>query len=94
MSTFQNEEIANHKLWLTSRKSGTVTGVLDVVSFDLNQIILDTQMGILTIKGEGLHVKTVNLEKGQVDMDGKVDSLTYADSKTMKARSMMGRLFK
>lgn len=94
MSTFQNEEIANHKLWLTSRKSGTVTGVLDVVSFDLNQIILDTQMGILTIKGEGLHVKTVNLEKGQVDMDGKVDSLTYADSKTMKTRSMMGRLFK
>jgi sporulation protein YabP len=94
MSAIQNEEIINHKLWLTGRKTGTVTGVLDVVSFDLNQIILDTKMGILTIKGEGLHVKAVNLERGQVDMEGNVDSFSYADSKMMKSRSMIGRLFK
>ena len=94
MQGLQNEEYANHKLWLTGRKTGTVTGVIDVISFDLNQIILDTQMGMLTIKGEGLHIKTVNLEKGQVDMEGRVDMMCYADSKAMKNRSMVGRLFK
>ncbi len=94
MQSYQKEEIASHKLWLTGRETGTVTGVKDVVSFDLTQIVLDTQMGILTIKGTGLHVKTVNLERGQVDMEGKVETLTYADSKAMKNRSMVGRLFK
>lgn len=94
MQSYQKEEISNHKIWLTGRESGTVTGVKDVVSFDLSQIILDTQMGILTIKGSGLHVKTVNLEKGQVDMEGKVDVMSYADSKAMKSASVVGRLFK
>ena len=62
MSAIQNEEIIDHKLWLTGRKTGTVTGVLDVVSFDLNQIILDTKMGILTIKEEAEWLKEATKE--------------------------------
>ncbi len=84
----------NHKLWITGRETGTVTGVKDVVSFDLDEIVLDTQLGILTIKGSGLRVKNVNLEKGQVDMEGHIDNMVYTDSKVMKRQSMMGRLFK
>jgi len=91
---YQKDEMTGHKLWLTGRNSGSVTGVKDVISFDLEQIILDTQMGILTIKGHELHVKTVNLDKGQVDMEGTVDSMVYADSKAMKKQSFVGRLFK
>lgn len=94
MQTYQKEELINHKLWITGRETGTVTGVKDVVSFDLQEIVLDTQLGILTIRGSGLRVKNVNLEKGQVDMEGHIDTMVYTDSKTMKRQSVVGRLFK
>ena len=41
-----------HKLEVTGRGTGSVTGIQDVVSFDENQIILDTDMGLLTVKGK------------------------------------------
>ena len=45
-----------HRVVLENRSKGTVTGIQDVVSFDENQIVLDTDMGLLTIKGKNLHV--------------------------------------
>ena len=44
-----------HKLELQNRERGNITGVQDVVSFDENQIILDTDMGLLTLKGKNMH---------------------------------------
>ena len=44
-----------HRLEILNRGTGGVTGIQDVVSFDENQIILDTDMGLLTIKGKSLH---------------------------------------
>ena len=37
------------------------------------------------IKGEELHVSRLTLEKGEVDLDGKIDSLTYTGSHGKKA---------
>ena len=54
-----------HRLVLSDRHSGSVTGVNDVVSFDENEIVLDTEMGLLTIRGKELHVKRLTLEKGE-----------------------------
>lgn len=66
-----------HKLMIENRQGGTVTGVSDVISFDEKDILLLTQSGKLSIKGEQLHVKRLNLEKGEVDIEGKIDSLLY-----------------
>ena len=52
----------SHKLELYNREKGTVTGVLDVISFDENTIVLDTDLGLLTIKGKDLHVSRLSLE--------------------------------
>ena len=41
----------NHRLVINNRKTGTVTGVLDVLSFDLNEILLETEQGMLMVKG-------------------------------------------
>ena len=41
-----------HKLELLNREKGSVTGIQDVVSFDENQMILDTNMGLLTVRGK------------------------------------------
>lgn len=86
-----------HKLTMVNRSSCTITGLQDVVSFDENQIVLDTDMGLLTMKGKDLHVSRLTLEKGEVDVEGKIDSLTYSDSAGAPgagASSWLGRLFK
>lgn len=51
------QPMKTHKVSLLNRSLGVITGVRDVVSFDLNEIILDTEQGLLMIKGTNLHVK-------------------------------------
>lgn len=84
----------NHKLQINDRKQGLVTGVKDVISFDPEVVLLDTQMGILTIKGKDLHVKRLTLERGEVDVEGEFDSFTYTQSKSAKRAAFTSRLFK
>lgn len=73
-----------HHLDLMNRGTGSVTGIQDVVAFDENQIVLDTDMGLLTVKGKGLHVSRLTLEKGEVDIEGTVDSLVYSSNETYR----------
>jgi sporulation protein YabP len=63
-----------------------ITGVVNVNSFDENTILIDTEEGAMTIKGNGLHVSRLSLEKGEADIDGKVDSLIYLDKKSHQKR--------
>lgn len=85
-----------HHLDLMNRGMGSVTGIQDVVAFDENQIVLDTDMGLLTVKGKGLHVSRLTLEKGEVDIEGTVDSLVYSSNETYRKQgeSLFARLFK
>ena len=53
-----------HKLVVNNRKTSMVTGVLDVLSFDLNEILLETEQGMLMVKGTDLHVNRLSVEKG------------------------------
>lgn len=84
-----------HKLMIENRQGGTVTGVSDVISFDEKDILLLTQSGKLSIKGEQLHVKRLNLEKGEVDIEGKIDSLLYMTKNAEKTgESFFKRMFR
>ena len=67
-----------HRIWIAGRKNGAVSGVSDVLSFDENEIVRDTDMGMLTIRGKGLHISKLNLEKGEAELEGQVDSLVYS----------------
>ena len=85
-----------HKIILNNRNQGNLTGILDVISFDENTIVLDTDMGLLTIKGKDLHVNRLSLEKGEVDLSGNIDSIAYS-SVTPQAKqgdSFLTKLFK
>lgn len=85
-----------HQLNLRERKTGTLTGVRDVISFDSEQILLETTQGMLTIKGKELHVSRLHLEQGEVDVEGVVDSLVYTEDGSYARRqkgSLMKRLF-
>ena len=86
----------SHKMVLLNRRTCNLTGVNDVLSFDVNEIILETDLGMLMIKGKELHVNRLTLEKGEVDIEGKVDSFTYSEQAGMgaKGESLLTRLFK
>ena len=84
-----------HKLVVNNRKTSLVTGVLDVLSFDLNEILLETEQGMMMVKGSDLHVNRLSLEKGEVDLSGNIDSITYSDMKqtTKQGGKFLARLF-
>ncbi|MDR0924820.1 MAG: sporulation protein YabP [Hungatella sp.] len=88
--------IRPHRLTIENRGSGMMTGIREVVSFDENQVVLDTDMGLLTLKGKGLHVSRLTLEKGEVDLNGNIESLTYSSNEALRrsGESMISRLFK
>lgn len=92
----QNNIFKNHKFTLDNRKKSTITGVKDVVEFDLNQVLLESVMGMIHIKGKDMKVTRLSLEKGEVDVEGHVDSITYSDVKAygQKGKSVIKRLFK
>ena len=61
----------SHKVLLANRKSGAFSGVVDVLSFDVAEILLETELGMLLIKGHDLHVNRLTLEKGEIDIERK-----------------------
>ena len=85
-----------HKLVVIGRKTGTVSGISDVLSFDENEIVLDTEMGLLTIKGKNLHISRLTLELGEADLEGKVDSMVYSERghKKKQEGSLISRLLR
>ena len=84
-----------HKLFLQGRKQMEISGVKEVVSFDAKEVILNTQMGILLIRGDDLFVKRLTVEKGEVDLEGRIDSFVYSEKagKAGGKESLMKRLF-
>lgn len=87
---------AAHRLVVNNRKTSLVTGVLDVLSFDLNEILLETEQGMLMVKGTDMHVNRLNLEKGEVDLSGNIDSFAYSDihQQPKGGESFLGKLFR
>lgn len=85
-----------HKLMMSNRRTCNITGVTDVLSFDLNEILLETEQGMLMVKGKDLHMKRLTLEKGEVDIEGTIDSLTYSEFTGYggKGESFLTKLFK
>ena len=67
------------RIELCGRSALTVGGVEDVESFDEQTVVLKTSLGTLVVRGEGLHLKQLSLEGGQVSVDGQVDSLVFED---------------
>ena len=84
-----------HRISLNNRQTCEINGVSDVLSFDVGEILLETDQGMLMIKGNDLHVSRLTLEKGEVDVDGRIDSLTYSENISAGNRSvsLLSRLF-
>lgn len=84
-----------HNIIMENRGKISVSGVDDVESFDEQGIVLMTSQGVLTITGEDLHMNTLNVESGDIIIDGEINSLLYTDNEQEKQNtSFLSRLFK
>jgi len=90
------EATFNHGISLAERKNVVVTGVKRIESFDNEQFIIDTTLGLLTIKGSDLEIIKLDTYQGNVSIKGRVDSLVYMDNelKKVKDESFLSKLFK
>lgn len=80
-----------HKVELLSRSSLAVTGVEDVESFDEAEIVMNTSQGNLIVRGSGLHIGKINLDVGEIKVEGVINDLSYEEVPT--AGGLFTRLF-
>ena len=86
-----NIESKKHKVIVTGRSHAIISGVQEVDEFDSNQVDLITNHGKMIIKGKELKVKGLNIEKGEAEIEGKVDSFVYSTKQTEE--SLIKKLF-
>ncbi len=88
-------EKQTHQLLLKKREDLQVDGVLNVESFDEAEIMVETVAGGLIVRGEDLHIAQLNLDAGEMQVHGFVESIEYTgDALGKKARGVLSRLFK
>ena len=68
----------------------------EVISFDISEVLLETDMGMLKIQGADLHVNRLTLEKGEIDLEGRIDSIQYSEVSDFKkgGETLLNRLFR
>ena len=81
---------------LENRNNLNVSGVLDVLNFDEQMITLDTELGILIIKGDDLRLNKFNLENTELSVEGEITSLVYNDKSNAgkKSEGVLTKIFK
>ena len=82
-----------HNLILKGRKDLSISGVLDVDSFDELTIVAYTELGKLTINGQSLHINKIDLESGDLELEGNIASLEYLEDKAAE-KGFFARLFR
>ena len=86
---------AIQNLILENRSKLSVSGVLDVLSFDDQIVIIETELGLLTIKGETLRINKLSIDTSDVIIEGNVNSLGYSNSDFQKkGGNILNKIFK
>ncbi len=85
---------SRHTLNMEEREKVRVGGVLEVLSFDEDGIMMETTCGMLMLKGNGMHIGKLDLDSGDVTVDGMIDSITYSDGSFTEKHSILGKLFR
>jgi len=78
-----------------NRKEIEIHGVKEVDSFDHEEFLLETSMGYLIVRGQQLQLKSLHVEEGIVQINGKIYEMLYIDEQTQeRAKGLFSKLFK
>lgn len=88
-------QVLFQNLVLENREKLSVSGVSDVLSFDDQIVAIETDLGLLTVKGENLRINKLSIDTGEVIVEGEINNLGYSERETdKKAGSFLGKIFK
>ena len=90
----EEKDFKEQNIVIQNREKTVVTGVDDILSFDDELVIVQTGLGMLTIKGEGLKMNKLNLDNNELIIEGKTCAIAYSDATTEKKQGFMNKLFK
>ena len=80
---------------LENRSKLSISGVLDVLSFDDQIIIIETELGLLTIKGDNLRINKLSIDSSEVVVEGDINNLAYSESDgDKKSGGLLSKIFK
>lgn len=86
--------VTNQNIIIENREKISVTGVIDIHSFDDELVLAQTDLGILTIKGDDLKMNKLNLDNNELIIEGQIMAVAYSDVNQVKKSGFMNKLFK
>ena len=89
----QNTITKPHTVHINGRNSVTITGVTEIDSFDEQTVAVYTSEGELIVRGNALHIGKIDVDSGDLALDGQILSLEYTDNVSMRG-SLWSRLFR
>ena len=82
-------------LILENREKLSISGVLDVLSFDDQVVIVETELGLLTVKGDNLRINKLSIDTSEVIVEGQIYNLAYSENDLdKKTGGFLNKLFK
>ncbi len=83
-----------HALSIEDRSRILITDVEDVESFNETEVLLMTGVGGLSITGEGLHISRLNLDEGQLVVEGLISGVEYEQNRETAEGGFFSRIFR
>lgn len=83
-------------LILENREKLSVSGVVDVESFNDESVVIDTELGVLVVRGEDLHINKLNIDNSELSIEGDIISCEYSDRDDSRSKGLgfLSRMFK
>ncbi len=82
-----------HNLIMEDRQRLSVSAVQEIERFDEEEVVVSTDLGQLSIRGQGLHLNKINVEDGELSVEGQLDSISYSDYGSSKG-GFFSKLFR
>lgn len=87
--------LGGHEIKISDRREIFLTGIKKISSFDNEEFLLESNMGVILIKGSGLEILRLDTHDGNVKIKGKINSFTYLDGESKQDKeSFFTKLFK
>ncbi len=82
-------------LVLENREKLSISGVLDVLSFDDQVVMVETELGLLTVKGQNLRINKLSIDTSEVIVEGEISYLAYSEvGQNKPSGSLLSKIFK
>ncbi len=87
--------LGSHEIKIGDRSNIFLTGIKKITSFDNEEFLMESTMGVILLKGEALEIIKLDTHDGNVKIKGKINSLNYLENKgKTKEEGFLVKLFK